>query len=239
MLEPATTRAKVLIAATGSPMPIVANLVVVDLTPLFQKLTLLALLAYAIRTAVYFSTGCLMGYLRRAERDLMTLFFVGMSVPSFLVGLVNQAEAAKRAETGAPPSATAPSSPQKKASLFSLPTVHADSTPKDTGVKVFSLPQETAIQQILRGFGITPSYRGYFVIAAAYINKDDADKAADILRQRGFTPAVHAPVRRILVATGEVEVYSVVIGEQKTKEEALEIQNAAKRAGLQTAFVWR
>jgi hypothetical protein len=227
--ETLNLRTKILISGVGALIPLGANLWVVDAALLFQQFTWLTFAAYMVKASVMFGTGCLLGFVNRTETKLVNLLALGLSVPSLFVGIVNGANV-KASIT--PPSKQTGGNPTGRL-FFGIRTVYASSG-ADTQPKVFSAPAGSTMDQIYQGLGIVRDYRGYFVIAGAYSNKGDAEKAVALIRQmsKDFNPVVYAPM-------GGSTTYSVAIGEQNTSQEALGIQNAAIHAGLQHAFVWR
>jgi len=220
--EPVSLRTKVLIAGAGALIPIVANLWVVDAALLFQNFTWVAFAGTMTKAFFMFAVGCFFGYLNKSETKLTNLLAVGLSIPSLLVGLANGTQYAKLSNAG---------QQSPKTSLFALRTVYASPLPGGPP-KAFSLPEESATAQFMRGLGLAGSYRGFFVIAAAYANKDDADRAVELVKKLRFDGAVYAP------PSGS-KVYSVVIGEHKTSAEASDLQAVAVRSGIPHAFVWR
>jgi hypothetical protein len=226
--ESASQNIKILIAGVGALIPLAASLYVVDANQLSLNFTWIAFTFYVIKAVLLFGIGCLLGFVNRSETKLTNLLAVGLSVPSLLVGIVNGAQANKYSlqQAGTPPSAKL-----TIRNLFALPVVYASPAP-DPAAKVFSAPPDSTKDQIFRGLGIIGEFRGYFVIAAAYPTQVDAEKAATLVRNKGFTPVIYA-------APAGSSVFSVVIGEQMTLDAASRLQAAARRKGLPYAFSWR
>lgn len=216
-------RQRFLFAGLGGIMPVLLNLIVIDLETLLLSVTWLSVLSYLIRVLALFAIGGLVGWLNRGERDPIKLFQLGIAAPALITAAMNGGR------VSLPEPVSAPNQPL---SWHIISQAHAQ-TPQST-LKRFSLPQETASQQIYRGFlGMLPK-NVWFVIAGSFRTQDAAEQRAQEIRRRypGFSAEVYAPY-------GGNPYYAVVIGALLTQEEARNLQQKAISAGFpKDTYLW-
>lgn len=208
-------RQRFLIAGIGGITPVLLSLVVIDLRTLLLNVTALAIATYAIRAAALFAVGGLIGWLHRNEVDPVKLFQLGIAAPALITAAINGGRVTLPQVSGPQ---TAQSSWGIVAPAYAEPT-------GESHLKRFSLPRETATQQIFRGlFGSVPK-NVWFVIAGSHGTRNAAEKQARDIRARGFRAEVYAPY------DGNSR-YSVVIGAQMTHAAARRLRHNAIVLGL-------
>ena len=215
------TYQKILIGGLGAMMPIVLNLLIVDLHVLILDLTLVALLAYLIRVVILFFLGGVVAFLHKDENSPLKLFQLGLAAPALITGLLNSGQV--EIPKAPPPPGTQPGI----SSLF-VPSAYAQVTPRQE-IKTFSLPKETLGEQFQRGFTGAAPKRIWFVIAGSHSNRGSAQKQAEEITKRssakGFKAEVYSP------SAGNSS-WSVVIGSHLTSEDARELRQRAITAGV-------
>jgi hypothetical protein len=214
-----------LIAGAGAIGPLLVNLTVLDLRTLFLGITALVLISYVIRQAALFAIGGVVGLLNK-EDDALKLFQIGIAAPALLTALLN-ANQVRLPSVSAPPAPSSSSGPT--GALIS--SAYAQETPRQQ-LRTFSLPQESATQQVYRGlFGSVPT-NVWYVIAGSYLRQDNAEQEAQKIRQKGFAAEVYAPY-------GANKFYAVVIGAQLTRSDAQQLRQKAIQAGLpRDTYLW-
>jgi len=210
-----------LIAGTGAIIPLLLNLTVIDLRTILLGVTSLVLISYVIRQVALFAIGGMVGVLNN-EQDPFKLFQIGIAAPALITALLNGSQVRlPQANTQASPSKTAES---RHMGWDLVSPAYAQEAARER-LKTFSLPSETAGQQVYRGlFGSVPT-NVWYVIAGSFANRENAEQRAGEIRQKGFPADVYAPY-------GQNQFYSVVIGAQLTREEAQQLRLKAISAGL-------
>jgi hypothetical protein len=223
------TRERVLLAGAGALIPMLANLYVVDYEQVILKLTVIVFVFYVVKLVVLFGVGCFIGYINREHVSRANIVQAGLGVPALLIAAFNGSQYNTLAKNR--PTASV------RSGWSILRTVYAQNSsqgaPARSAYKTFSLPPETAKDQILRGLGVASLQRSYFVIAAAYKDSDQAEQAVLLIRQKtaALDPEIYAPIK-------SGGVYSVVIGAQKTFLDAQQIRTIARKSGLSRTFIW-
>ena len=210
------TYQKILIGGLGALMPVVLNLLVVDLHILFLDLTLVAFLAYLTRVIILFSLGGLVAFFHKDENSPLKLFQLGLAAPALITGLLNggQVEIPK-----------APPPPEAKPSASSqfISSAYAQ-TGQGGEIKTFSLPRESLGEQFQRGFTGSIPKRVWFVIAGSHPSRESAQKQAEKITKefgaKGFKADLYSP------SAGN-PYWSVVIGAHLTSDEAQELRQRA------------
>lgn len=82
--------------AAGGLLPIVLNVLVVDLALTFQEATTPAVLGFVVRVLVLLVIGALVGYAHRDERSAWKLVQLGVAAPALLTALVNGDQRTKK-----------------------------------------------------------------------------------------------------------------------------------------------
>lgn len=223
--EDMSTRTKLLIGGLGGVAPVLINLVVIDLQTLLLDLTLLAAISYCVRVVALFAIGGIVAVLNKTENNPFKVFQLGIAAPALITAAINGSHVTIPEQPS--PHAAATGSGHRIALISS-----AFAQPDQQEIKQFTLPKETAIQQITRGLiGSTPS-NVWFVIAGSHLKKEDAEAQAAKIRAKGFAADVYAPY-------GDNPYYAVVIGAQLTRTEAQELRMKAINAGLpQDTYLW-
>lgn len=218
--EKARARQRFVIAGVGGVMPVLLNLVVIDLQTILLGATALTIASYLIRAVALFALGGLIGWLHRNEVDPVKLFQLGIAAPALITAAINGGRVAL---PDAPPA--------KQAAVWEIVATAIAQPPVGT-LKEFSLPVETSAQQIYRGlFGALPK-NIWFVISGSHLERGDAERQAAEIRRRGFPADVYAPY-------GGNPYYAVVIGAQITRDEALALQRRAVAGGLpKDTYLW-
>jgi len=211
-----------LIAGCGALAPLLVNLALLDAQSLATfGVTFLVVGFYVVRQITLFVIGGLFGYFNQ-EDNAWKLFQLGVAAPALLTAMIN----AKQVGVPQVSQPAAPSGPTALNRLNDLivPPVFADTTLPD-GTKVFTLPQESAGQQINRGlFGTIPS-NVWYVVAGSFPRKEDAVSLAAGIRLKGFPADVYQPY-------GKNPYFEVVIGAQLTLNDAQALRAKAIAAGL-------
>ncbi len=225
---------KIFIGGLGALTPIIMNLLVVDLEVLLVKLTVFAVLGYVIRVVVLFYLGGITAFLHRDENSPVKIFELGIVAPALITALINagQIDVPK----------TRPSTADNRIGITVFNTV-VYAQPQDTSrsqdstrfvVKSFALPQETPIQQFLRGLmGINPR-RSFFVIVGSHDRLQDAVNEVNelIKKTKDFKFDVYEPY-------GSRTQYSIVIGGPLTRAEAVQLQRQARESKLfDSVIIW-
>lgn len=227
------TYKKIFIGGLGALTPIIMNLLVIDLEVLLVNLTFYSVLGYSIRVIVLFYLGGLIAYLHKDEFNPVKIFELGIVAPALITALLNagQIDVSKmKAQSG--------SNPIGSISFISAAYAQTEVEPDTTkiAVKVFSLPQETKMQQFLRGFGLSrvSARRDYVVIVGTHENIEAArDQVKLILQQtKEFAPEIYEPFKNR-------KGYAVVIGANLTKAEAIRLEKRASESHIsKTISIW-
>lgn len=222
------TYQKIMLGGLGALMPVIMNLLVVDLHILFLNLTLVALLAYFTRVVILFFLGGLVAFLHKDENSPFKLLQLGVAAPALITGLLNGAQVEL-------PKVPLPAEANPSASTYFVPPVYAQPT-RGTEVKTFSLPKETLGEQVQRGLiGSVPT-RVWFVIVGSYSSQENAERSVKQIERefgpKGFKPVVYAPY-------GGNPYWAVVIGSNLSSQEAQQLQQRAITAGLpKDTYLW-
>ncbi len=223
-----STQKKILFGGLGALTPIIMNLLVVDLNVLLVKVTWLALAAYLIRVVILFYLGGLVAYLHKDENSPLKLFELGVAAPALITALLN-ASHIDTPKTIAQATGIAPVSGMLIPSAYAQPT-----QPVKEKIKTFSIPEESLMQEFLRGLTGSTSKNLWFVIAGSHQNVEDARAQAEQITRRGkgFKAEVYAPY------SGN-PYYAVVVGAYLARDEAQQMQQKAVTSGLpKDTFVW-
>lgn len=221
-----TTRHKVLVGGLGALTPVLMNLLIVDLNRLLINLTILVVGAYLIKVVVLFYLGGLVAYLHKDEHSPLKLFELGIAAPALITAFINAENVPVQqippSNTGTPTSSI----------LFLTP---ADAQPAPAqDLKTFSLPQETATEQVMRGLTGSISKRVWVVIAGSHPKLEDATRQAQQISQKWpkYRGEVYSPY-------GNNPYYAVVIGANLTYEEAQALRRKAVQDGLPNdTYLW-
>lgn len=215
-------RQRFMVAGLGGITPVLLSLIVIDLQTILLNVTALAVASYVIRVLALFAVGGLVGWLNRNEVDPVKLFQLGIAAPALITAGINGGRI------------TLPDTPTQPASHTSWSVVseaYAQNPPAGD-VKQFSLPNETATQQIYRGLFGRVARNVWFVIAGSHVTKQAAERQAQEIRRRGFSADVYAPY-------GGNPHYAVVIGAQMTRSKAQQLQQKAIASGLpKDTYLW-
>jgi SPOR domain len=216
-----------LISGVGASVPLLVNLTVLDLRTLYLGVTVFVLAGYAVRQLALFSIGGLVGLFNK-EEDPLKLFQLGIAAPALISAMIN-ANQVRVPNAAVSPAATASSS--NSSIPFGGSVALAQELPKQE-LKTFSLPQGTISEEWSRGlFGSIPT-NVWYVIAGSFLNKENAEKRALEVRQKGFPAEVYAPY-------SNSKVFTVVIGAQLTRSDATTLRTKAIRAGLpEVPYLW-
>lgn len=216
------TYKKIFIGGLGALTPIIMNLLVIDLEVLLINLTFYSVLGYSIRVIVLFYLGGLIAFLHKDEINPVKIFELGIVAPALITALLNagQIDVAKMKTQSV-------STPVGSISFVSAAyaQTHTEQDTMKIEIKKFSLPEETKMQQFLRGFGLSrllSSRKSYFVIVGSHENIEAArDQAKQILQQfKEFSPDIYEPYN-------ERKGFSVVIGSHLAEFEARRLKKEA------------
>lgn len=212
-----------LIGGIGGIAPVLLNLAVIDLEVLLWRVTSLAVLSYVIRVMALFVIGGLVAFFNRDENSHFKLFQLGIVAPALITAVINGSNI---------PSPRRPEIVLTTATSFGLLESAYAQVSAQHEVQQFSLPEETPIQQIRRGFfGVVPR-NVWFVIAGSHLKIEDAERQVQEFRKKGFSAEVYAPY-------GDNPYYAVVIGALLTLSEAQQLQTKAINRGLPAdTFLW-
>jgi len=231
-----------LIAGVGGIAPILVSLAAVDLETLLFKITVVATLAYTIKVLVLYAIGGFVGWLHSGENDMRKLFQLGIVAPALITTALNGGRVpVPKAPEPIRDNPTVSESPRPASGISwnvlspaygQEAEVKTDSPNTKDSVKQWSLPSETAVQQLKRGlFGSLPE-NVYFVVAGSDATQEGAEKLADDIRKRGFVANVYEPYR------GN-SYYAVVIGTQLTLQQARDLRERARSKGLPgDTYIW-
>lgn len=228
------TYKKLFIGGLGALTPIIMNLLVIDLEVLLVNLTFYSVLGYSIRVIVLFYLGGLIAFLHKDEINPVKIFELGIVAPALITALLNagQIDVAKMKTQSA-------SSPVGSISFVSAAyaQTHSEQDTTKIEIKKFTPPQETRMQQFLRGFGLSKllsSRKSYFVIVGSHANIEDARQQVNqILHQtKEFEPEIYEPFN-------DRKGYSVVIGSHLAEIEAIRLKKEALDKKIsKTIIVW-
>lgn len=230
------TSTKFLLGGLGALVPILMNLLVIDLETQMVNVKVLAVCSYFLRTLALFVVGGLVvTVFNRDEQVPAKLFQLGIFAPALLTAFIN----GKNVSVPTPPKLDASASsvvnisqmPKNRPSLFAI--AHAGTRDDDdVSIKSFSLADETPTQQVLRGLlGRAPD-NIWFVITGSQRTQEDAVREARSLRTKGFEANVYVPY-------GGNPWWGVVIGEQMTLPEARALRSRAVSQGLSNdTYLW-
>ena len=165
----------------GAIVPVLLNFLVIDLTVVFNGLTLLTALSYVLRVCALFAAGGLaVTVFNRDEVVPAKLFQLGIVAPALLTALINGHNAAPQG-TGGNGIALAPPAPAHAAVTWHIPSfigeARAQTPPSPPSkLKAFALPQETQTQQIYRGLFGSTQKNIWFVIVGSHRTENDAQR---------------------------------------------------------------
>lgn len=217
-------RQRFLFAGLGGIMPTLLNLIVIDLETLLLSVTALSILSYLIRVLALFAIGGVVGWLNRSEHDPIKLFQLGIAAPALITAAMNGGRVSLP---------VMPTTPNQQVSWHILSEAYAQTNTTDT-LKHFTMPEETSVQQIYRGFfGALPK-NVWFVIAGSHSTQEAAEQQARQIRSnyRNFPAEVYAPY-------GGNPYYAVVIGAQLSLQDAKQLQQQAISAGFpKDTYLW-
>jgi len=227
------TYKKIFIGGLGALTPIIMNLLVIDLEVLLINLTFYSVLGYSIRVIVLFYLGGLIAYLHKDEVNVVKIFELGIVAPALITALLNagQIDVAKmKAQTATNPIGSI----SFVSAAYAQTEAQQDTTKME--VKTFSLPEETKMQQFLRGFGLSrlSDRKGFYVIVGSHETIDEARQQVQQIQAqtKDFTPEIYEHFR-------DRPGYSVVIGEHLTKVEALQLEKSARDNKIsKTVIIW-
>jgi len=230
------TSKKIFLGGVGALTPIIMNLLVIDLNVLLLKLTLFALLGYAIRVIVLFYLGGIVAFLHKDENNPVKIFELGIVAPAMITALINAGQI-DVPKVSAPAASSSIGAIHWVASAYAQEPPQVDSTRKAiiaAKIKTFSMPEESKIQQFWRGLIGLKSRKVWFVIVSKHESLAEAQKQVQQIhtRTKQFRPEIYAPF-------GDDRRYSVVIGANLTRAEARVLQKRAIKAGLPgDTFLW-
>lgn len=213
------THKKIFIGGLGALTPIIMNLLVVDFNILLVNLTTFALIGYLIRVVVLFYLGGLVSYLHKDEKSPLKVFEFGIIAPALLTALIN----ANNVEV---PRVSKTTKDTTVGSHFFISAAYAqtDTLAANHQVKLkeFSMPKESFLQQMGRGFfGIKPK-NVLFVFAGTHRNLFDAQQQAKKINElkTDFKAEIYKPY-------GNDANFHVVIGENLLLKRAQFLQQTA------------
>ena len=227
------TYKKIFIGGLGALTPIIMNLLVIDLEVLLINLTFYSVLGYSIRVIVLFYLGGLIAYLHKDEVNVVKIFELGIVAPALITALLNagQIDVAKmKSQTATNPIGSI----SFVSAAYAQTQTEQDTTKME--IKTFSLPDETKMQQFLRGFGLSrlSARKGFYVIVGSHETIDEARHQVKQIQDqtKEFTPEIYEHFR-------DRPGYSVVIGEHLTKVEALQLEKSARDNKIsKTVIIW-
>ncbi len=228
------TSKKILIGGLGALTPVIMNLLVIDLEVLLVKLTIFAVLGYAIRVIILFYLGGITAFLHKDETNPVKIFELGIVAPALVTALINagQIDVPKAKPTNF---MNPIGIPAFGALVYAQPqdTTKSQDTTR-VAVKSFALPQETRIQQFWRGLlGINPR-RTFYVIVGSHDKFSDAVNEVKKLesKTKAFRFDIYEPF-------GDRRQYTIVIGGPLTRTEAIQLQRQAMEAKLfDSVLIW-
>ncbi|MDZ7332136.1 MAG: SPOR domain-containing protein [candidate division KSB1 bacterium] len=227
---------KIFIGGLGALTPIIMNLLVVDLEVLLVKLTVFAVLGYAIRVLILFYLGGITAFLHKDENNPVKIFELGIVAPALITALINagQIDVPQRHSATANHPIGLPLFSSVVYAQSQDTTQVQDTTRIELRLRTFALPQETPIQQFWRGLlGINPR-RTFFVIVGSHDKLSDAMNEAKRLTKKTdqFKFEVYEPF-------GSRTQYSIVIGGPMTRAEAIQLQRQARESKLfDSVIIW-
>jgi hypothetical protein len=216
------TGQRILIGGIGALMPIIVNLLIVD----FEKLAdynFLRTFGYLIKTLVLFGLGGLIAYFNKDEVNAFKLFQLGLGAPALIVGMLN----------GVTVKSTTPSSGGQPSSFLSVFVGTAYAQPPVA--KKFSLPDQSAGEQIWQGITGQSPEKVWFVISGAFPSLKEAQTSVNFIINsgKGFTAEVYAPYK-------DNHYFSVVIGANLNYDQANELKQKALLKGLtKDTYLWK
>jgi SPOR domain len=234
------TRTRFLIGGVGALVPILLNLVVVDLETQLQSVTMLSVTSYLLRTCALFAVGGIVVTVFNSDEHVPAkLFQLGIVAPALLTALLNGHNVDVTKLNKPNVAARAMSDASTSAAKFGwrwpdlISSAYAQAEEKSAKqFKEFTLPDETPVQQITRGFFGTTTRNIWFVIAGSYLEPQNAERQAKEFHAKGFDAEVYLP-------WGDNKFYAVVIGAQMNLKDATALQAKAVKAGLPSdTFLW-
>jgi hypothetical protein len=236
---------KFLIGGLGALVPVLLNLLVIDLEALQLEYKPLVAASYGLRVlGLFIVGGIVVTFFNRDEKVPAKIFQLGIAAPALLTALINGnnvsvprvAQAAAAAPPAAAPAASTVAWRWPDLTEL-LPSAHAQPAasarvPAALVPKVFTLPEETARQQVARGLWGAAPKNIWFVVAGSHLDKSDAEQQALQLRRKNFDADVYLPY-------GDNPYYAVVIGAQLTQRDASALRSRAVVAGLPAdTYLW-
>lgn len=218
-----TTLERLVLGGLGAVTPVVVALVATDPAVLLEDITRLVVLGHFLRATGLFFLGALIAFLYKDENKRFKVFQLGLAAPALLTTMLT----ARQIEPyeGVPP-------PQPSAAYSMLiPSAYAQ-PPEQQSLKTFSLPEESAAQQLFRGLKGSRVQRAWFVIAGSYEKLAIAQKRARFINEKtGLAAEIYGPYR-------DNPCYSVVIGANLSNGEAINVREKAIAKGLTGVRLW-
>ena len=236
---------KFLIGGLGALVPVLLNLLVIDLETLQSEYKPLVAASYGLRVlGLFIVGGIVVTFFNRDEKVPAKVFQLGIAAPALLTALINgnnvTVPRVAQAAAAAPPAAASAASTVawRWPDLTDLlPSAHAQPSasakaPAALVPKEFKLPEETPSQQVARGLWGAGQKNVWFVVAGSYIDKSNAEQHVLQLRCKGYAADLYLPY-------GGNPYYAVVIGAQLTQRDAAQLRSRAVAAGLPAdTYLW-
>ena len=224
-LDPRASRQRFIVAGLGGVAPVLVSLIAIDLQIIMLNATVLAVLSYGVRVLALFAIGGLVGWLHKNEVDLVKLFQIGIAAPALITAAINGRQV------------TVPQAPVHSVALSAvdwipLPGALAQSVVTASAARRYTLPPESAGQQVLRGLVGSQQQNIWFVVAGAHTTREAAQKQAAELRTKGQAADVYEP-------TLGNPSFTVVTGAQLTQDEARAQRERGLQRGLPaSSYLW-
>lgn len=220
-----SNRQKIFIGGLGALTPIIMNLLILDLSGTLESIKWGVLVGYIIRVIVLFYIGGLIAFLHKDENSAIKLFELGIAAPALITAMIN-------AHNIEPPKGVNVSEKQKIGSVIFVTPAYAQ--PVENKLKTFSLPEETAFEQVKRGLFGSKTQRVWFVIVGSHLKLEDAEKQAKQInnKMKEFNAEVYDRY-------GGNPYYAVVIGANLTYEDAQQLRLRAIASGFpKDSYLW-
>jgi hypothetical protein len=209
-----TNRERFLIGGVGGLAPVLMFLATGDFVRYFSNIAVIVILGYVVRTIILFFIGGFTVSLYREEQQRMKIFQLGLGAPAMLAGFL------------ASSTSLVPNTHPNSSTAF-ITVVHAQTTSNSDGLKRFTLPNPSPLDQFLEGLTGASPRKVWFVIAGSFMSLDNAKAYAKRINAgaSGYHAEVYAPYL-------DNPNYAVVIGANLTQADAKALRDKAVGAGL-------
>lgn len=227
-----TGRQRIILAGLGALVPIVLNLLVVDLGTVFSSATAITIATWTFRVLVLFALGAITGWMHQQEHDRVKIFQLGIVAPALLTSLANGTNVEKhgREAPGSKPS------PVSQTGAIDLGSLFVSTAWAQEGEVVYSFtkpPEESVRAQVVRGLtGKVTGGNWFACVRPSFASEREArDFANRIASRLRMTARVYAP------SGGPNQGYVVAVSDWVSEPDASAKAQELRKQGID-AYAW-